>query len=312
MWNRDLNQSGTGHVDFPRLYEAGVKIQCFTIVTRGLPFIGGFPLFAWKQRWPSQARSSEWARALWQIDRLNEFTRSSGGKAAIAATAQQLRDNLREGRLSAILGIEGGHVVEGDAQRVRQLYERGVRFMSLTHLGNNELGGSSFPFVPQRPLSALGHAVLEEMVAVGMSVDIAHASKKTLADIVANRKAKLFCSHSGVVGATKHWRNLPDEALKEVAARGGLVGIIFAPAFIGGKKVENVVRHIEHAINVMGEDHVGFGSDFDGFIPLPRGMRDVRDLHLITDELLNRGHTESRVEKIIGGNYRRFFEETLP
>lgn len=312
MWNRDLNQVGSGHVDFPRLYEAGVKIQCFTIVTRGLPFIGGFPLFAWKQRWPAQAIGSEWARCIFQIDRLNEFCRRSEGKASIAATAQQLRANLAEGRLSAILGVEGGHVVENDPSRVRQLFERGVRFMSLTHLGNNELGGSSFPFVPQRPLSKLGRDVLEEMAAIGMAVDLAHASKKTLKDILENKQAKLFCSHSGVVGATRHWRNLPDEALKEVANRGGVVGIIFAPAFIGGKRVENVARHIEHAIDVMGEDHVGFGSDFDGFIPLPKGMRDVRDLHLITDELLRRGHSEARVEKIIGGNYRRFFEETLP
>ncbi len=144
-----------------------------------------------------------------------------------------------------------------------------------------------------------------------MALDVAHASRRTLAELLAHPKARPFCSHGGVVGATRSWRNLPDDALKAIADKGGVVGIIFATAFIGGKTFEDVARHLEHAVNVMGEDGVGLGSDFDGMVSLPRGMRDVRDLPRLTEVLLARGHSEARVEKLLGGNYRRFFREVL-
>jgi len=312
MWNRDLTISSTeGHVDFPRLRQAGVKLQCFTVVTRGLPLVGAFPLFAAYRRWPRAARRSEWARASWQIDRLEEFCRKSGGTAALARRAQDISDNLRSGRLSAVLGVEGAHALEGGVGRVRELFARGVRFMGLIHLGNNELGGSSFPWLGGKGLSQLGREVLDEMAEVGMSVDVAHASRKAVDDILGHPKARPFCSHTGVRAEAASWRNLGDAALRRIADKGGVVGIIFGTVFLGGKELSDVVRHIEHAVNVMGEDAVGLGSDFDGMVPLPRGMRDVRDLHLLTMALLRR-YPEPLVEKILGQNLRRFFEATFP
>lgn len=109
MWNRDLcERSSEGHVDFPRLREAGVKLQCFTLVTRGFPFIGGFPLFAAWRKWPREARGSEWTRALWQLERLDSFCARSGDTVRVATTGAGLEDNLAHGRLSAVLGVEGG------------------------------------------------------------------------------------------------------------------------------------------------------------------------------------------------------------
>ncbi len=313
MWNRDLNQaSAEGHVDFPRLAEAGVKLQCFTVVTRGLPIIGGFPLFAAWRKWPATARKGEWARACWQIDRLAEACAKSGGRAQQPPTRAALEANVKAGRLSAILGIEGGHAIEGRVERVAELRDRGVRFMGLCHLGNNELGGASTPLAGNRPLTGLGREVLDEMARVGLPVDVAHASRRTLADVLAHPSALPFCSHTGVAGVTPAWRNLDDEALRAIAKRGGVVGIIFATQFLGGRDVAAVVRHIEHAVNVMGEDAVGYGSDFDGMVPLPRGMRDVRDLPLVTEALLARGHPEAWVEKVAGGNWLRFFARALP
>jgi len=312
MWNRDLTvPSAEGHVDFPRLQEAGVKLQCFTIVTRGLPVIGAFPVFAAYRGWPAEARRGEWARASWQIDRMEDFCRRSGGKAAIASRAANIEENLRLGCLSAVLGIEGAHALQGRVARVRELFARGVRFMGLTHLGNNELGGSSFPSIARRGLTRLGYEVLEEMVEVGMSVDLAHASPAVVREILAHAKARPFCSHTGVRSVKGSWRNLDDASLRRIAERGGVVGIIFATMFLGGKEIGDVIRHIEHAVNVMGEDAVGLGSDFDGMVPLPRGIRDVRDLHLLTAGLLQR-YPERQVEKILGENLRRFFRETLP
>lgn len=311
MWNRDLTQRcADGHVDFPRLKEAGVKIQCFTIVTRGLPFIDGFSLFARKQRWPAHARASEWTRCTWQVDRLAHFCRESNGQVSIAATADQLTHNLDTGKLSAVIGIEGGHALEGDPARVAQLAERGVRFMSLTHLANNALGGTSTPLFGNKPLTDHGRAVLEAMAEANMLLDLAHASPAMLPELL-RFKGRLFCSHGGVQGVKAMWRNLTDEVLKQLADRGGVMGVIFARQFLGGKTFAQLVRHIRHAIDVMGEDAVGFGSDFDGMVPLPEGMKDVTGLPLATQALVDSGLPVRVVEKVLGSTFRRFFGETL-
>lgn len=312
MWNRDLSKaSDQGHVDFPRLREAGVKIQAFTIVTRGLPVVGGFPLFMLKERWPSSARQSEWTRCAWQLERLEAFCAASSGLASIAGTKAGLSSNLAEGRLSAIIGIEGAHAIEGSVERVAELAARGVRFMSLTHLANNELGGTSTPLMGNRPLTPLGREVLDAMAAAGMVVDVAHASDAMLPELLSHPTIRPFCSHAGVKGATPLWRNLDDATLKAVADKGGVVGIIFAPQFVGGRQFTDVARHIEHAVQVMGEEGVALGSDFDGMIPLPQGMKDVRDLKKLTQTLLDRGMPVRVVEKVLGHNFRRFWGEVL-
>ena len=312
MWNRDLSRaSSEGHVDFPRLRQAGVKIQCFTLVTRGLPFINGFPVFAWHRGWPREARRSEWTRTLWQLNQMEAFCLKSNGAASIVKTGTDLQENLHSNTLSVVLGIEGAHALEAQVDRIQELFKRGVRFMSLTHLSNNELGGASSPLMGNRGLTALGRNVLEVMVDVGMAVDIAHASQRTLDEILEHPRARLFCSHGGVVGAKALWRNIPDSALKKIAERGGVMGVIFAPMYLGGRRFEDVARHLEHTMDVMGVEGAALGSDFDGMVPLPRGMRDVRDLHLLTECLLQRGHSEETVERILGRNFRRFLAELL-
>lgn len=311
MWNRDLTQQHSqGHVDFVRLKAAGVKVQCFTIVTRGFPVLGAFRAFMSYRRWPRPARKSEWARAIWQIDQLIDFCERSNGQVSLVRRRASLEENLRDGRISAVLGVEGAHAVEGRIERVGELFAKGVRFMSLTHLSNNELGGSSFPLMPPKKLTVLGRAILDEMARFKMAVDVAHASRQTLKDILSHPTARPFCSHTGVSGVAPMWRNLPDDALRRIADRGGVIGIIFGTVYLGGRRIDDLVRHIEHAANVAGEDAVALGSDFDGMVPLPRGMNDVRDLHLVTQALLQR-HPERWVEKVIGGNLTRFLADIL-
>jgi membrane dipeptidase len=229
---------------------------------------------------------------------------------AVAGSAAELEQNVAAGRISAVLGVEGAQALEGRPERVAELHRRGVRFMSLTHLDNNELGGSSSPLMGNRPLTPLGREVLEAMVGAGMTVDTAHASARTFADLSENPRARLFSSHTGVAGGKPSWRNLTDQQLRAIAGRGGVVGIIFATIYLGGSALSDVVRHVEHAVNVIGEDAVALGSDFDGMIPLPRGMRDVTDTGRLVDALSAR-HPDARVEKIAWGNWRRFFRETL-
>ena len=312
MWNRDLTRaSEQGHVDFPRLREAGVRLQCFTLVTHGWPIVGGFPLFALRHGWPTASLKSPLSRARWQIAQLERFCAASPD-AAIARSREDLDRALAAGRLSAVLGVEGAHALDGEVANVAELFRLGVRFMGLTHLGNNALGGSSFPLMGNRPLTPFGREVLDAMAEQGMSVDVAHASQATLDVILSHPRARPFSSHTGVKACANNWRNLDDPALRRFAGKGGVVAIILGTIYLGGKTFDDVVRHIEHALKVAGEDAVALGSDFDGMVPLPRGMRDVRDLPLLTEALLRRSHPEAIVEKVLGKNLVRFFRETLP
>ncbi len=312
MWNRDLTQAqSAGHVDFPRLKEAGVKLQCFTVVTRGYPFIDGFGAFAWAKGWSRAQRQGEWARCRAQLEWMRELCARAPEAVSVAEAGGALEANRGAARVSAVLGVEGAHALEGQVERVAELHRLGVRFMGLLHLHNNELGGSSFPLMGNRGLTPLGHEVLDAMAAVGMAVDLAHASPRTVEDILAHGGPPVFCSHGGVQGAHRSWRNLSDATLRTVAERGGVMGIILTPIYLGGRTLEAVVRHVEHALSVMGEDGVGLGSDFDGLVPLPVGMHDCRDLKRVTEALDRAGIPERVIEKVMGANLWRFCDSLL-
>jgi membrane dipeptidase len=312
MWNRDLRaRQRTGHLDFVRLREAGVRLQAFTVVTEGAPWVGGFPLFAAWRRWPRRAASGAWARAQFQIGRLEEFCGDPAAGARIVHCRADLDAADKAGLLACVLGVEGGQALEGRVGRVTELARRGVRFLGLTHLSANALGGSATPGMRGSGLTGFGAEVVAALAAAGLAVDVAHASPALLDALLLQRQARVFCSHTGVRGAAPHWRNLPDAALRALAERGGVVGILFGTVYLGGRELEDVARHVEHALDVAGEDAVCLGSDFDGFVPLPRGMRDVGDLPRLTELLLARGHPWPRVEKVLGRNLRRFFAEVL-
>jgi membrane dipeptidase len=313
MWNRDLRRrQSAGHLDFERLRQAGVRLQAFTVVTHGYPLVGGFPLFAAWRRWPlPDALGGPWTRALFQIARLHAHCGDPAARARLATRAAELDRAEEEGALACVLGVEGAQALEGRVDRVAELFRLGVRFMSLTHLSANPLGGASTPGMRRRGLTPLGAEVVEAMGAAGMAVDVAHASPGLLGSLLGQAGTRLFCSHTGVAGAAPHWRNLPDTALRAIAARGGVVGILFGTTYLGGRELSDVVRHVDHALRVAGEEAVCLGSDFDGFVPLPRGMRDVTDLPRLTEQLLARGHSRRTVEKVLGRNLRRFFADLL-
>ena len=147
--------------------------------------------------------------------------------------------------------------------------------------------------------------------ATASAVDVAHASPRLLAALLAQEQARIFCSHTGVAALGSRWRNLDDAALRRIAERGGVVGIIFGTPYLGSRRLEAVADHLEHAVRVAGEEAVCLGSDFDGLVPLPAGMRDVTDLWKLTALLLERGHPRRRIERILGLNLRRFLVEVL-
>ncbi|MGC4001082.1 MAG: membrane dipeptidase [Anaeromyxobacter sp.] len=312
MWNRDLTiRQRRGQVDVPRLRQAGVALQAFTIVTRGYPWLDGFGAFAAARGWPRAARRAPWARCLHQVEALHALAARSGGALALADSAAALSVHLDAGRISAVLGVEGGHALEGDAGRVAELAARGVRFMGLTHLGNNALGGTSTPLHGDRPLSTHGFEVVDALAASGLAVDLAHASPRTFDDVLAHpARPRLLCSHAGIAAARPGWRNLSAGQLGRLADRGGVVGVIFATVYLGGSGLEDVVRHVEAALDGAGEDAVGLGSDFDGMVPMPPQLRDVTGLPLLV-QALERRLPAATVEKVAFGNWRRFYGEVL-
>src|SRR5262249_58474759 len=150
-----------------------------------------------------------------------------------------------------------------------------------------------------------------EMARRGMAVDVAHASRRLLEALLAQEQARIFCSHTGVSALGPRWRNLADAALRRIADRGGVVGIIFGTPYLGSRRLEAVADHLEHAVRVAGEESVCLGSDFDGLVPLPSGMRDVTDLWKLTAILMRRGHPRRRIERVLGLNLRRLLSEAL-
>ena len=228
-----------------------------------------------------------------------------------ARTAAEVRAAKAAGRIALWLGVEGALTVEDDLPAIERLRAAGVRFFGPCWNRTNKAGVSSFDKRNPSGLSGVGRELVAECNRLGIMVDVSHASQKTFWDLMSASKTAPFSSHSGATGVKDHPRNLDDEQLRAIGKAGGVVGVIFASHMLGGlltATVETLCDHIEHVARVAGEDAVALGSDFDGFVPLPRGMRDVRDLPRITQVLARRGWSEAQLHKLLGENFLRYFE----
>jgi microsomal dipeptidase-like Zn-dependent dipeptidase len=323
LWNRDLLQRGTrGQVDVPRLIEGKVALQAFTIVTktpRGLNLernddrTDNIFWLALSQRWPVRTWGSLRERAVFQAQKLQRFAARSGGKLVLVRTAGELRQYLerrrRESGLTAgLLGVEGAHALEGRLENLDVLYDAGVRTMAPTHFFDTEIAGSAAG-VAKGGLTPLGREWVRRMEARRMIVDLAHASPRTLDDVLAMATRPVIVSHSGVRGVCDNQRNLSDEHVRGVARSGGLVGIGYWKAATCGEDARAIARSIRYAADLAGIDHVALGSDFDGAITAPF---DTTGLVQVTDALLTEGFGEDEVAKIMGANVLRVLEGALP
>ena len=199
-------------------------------------------------------------------------------------------------------------MLEGRLENVDVMWDAGFRMMAPTHFFDNEVGGSAHG-VTKGGLTALGRQVIARMESRGMLVDLAHASPKTIADVLALATRPVVVSHTGVRGTCDNARNLSDAELRGVAATGGVVGIGYWDTAVCGQDVAAIVRAIRHAVAVAGVDHVGLGSDFDGAVTVPF---DASGLPLLTQALLAAGLSEDEVGKVMGGNVRRVLLAALP
>src|SRR5579863_6114236 len=330
-----------GHIDIPRMRDGGMNAIFFSIWIDG------------RIMGPAAVQ-----KALDQIDAVHENVRRFSNDMVFARTAEEVRRAHAQGKIAALMGVEGGHMIGNDIRIVRIFADLGVRYMTLTHFYNDEWADSSTDKPAHNGLTAFGKDVVREMNRQGIIMDISHVSDKTFYDALAVSKAPLLASHSSCRALCNHVRDMSDDMIKALAAKGGVIQINYEKSFIdqaykdaydkttGGvvehmgevtkscnndeacisremAKMQNkltaegklphvswerIIDHIDHAVKLVGADHVGLGSDFDG-ADMPEGMEDCSKLPKITEALLRKGYSEADIRKILGENTLRVMEQ---
>ncbi|HEU4563058.1 MAG TPA: dipeptidase [Gemmatimonadaceae bacterium] len=297
-----------GHSDVPRLAESGISAQW---------------LAAWVDApYALEEPDASFRRALRLIGIIEEMAARHPDRLLLATSAADVRRAKREGKVALLIGVEGGHAIEGSLEKLRTLHARGARYMTLTWNNGNAWAGSSIGCDGTRTggLTDFGREVLREMERLGMLIDLSHVSDETFADVVESARRPLIASHSNARALHDHPRNLADDQLRAIARTGGVVGVNFYPrfldpAFAAGRRdhvpMAVVVDHIEHIARVAGVRHVALGSDFDGISATPDGLEDVTRMPRLVDALLGRGFGDDEIAGIIGGNALRVMEAVI-
>ena len=325
LWDRDLlKRADRGHTDVPRLAEGNVAVQVFTTVTkspRGQNYDHNSaeapdnitPLFIGQLR-PIPSWFSLKERALVQAEALNRAAEAAPDNLMLIRSAQDLQTLLEVRRkgartLGAILGSEGGHPLQGDIANLRVLYGAGFRLIGLTHFFDNELGGSLHGKGGSGSgLSEFGRQVVREMQERRMIVDLAHASPQMVRDVLAMPGTRPILSHTGIHGHCPSPRNLSDDLVRAIAAKGGVIGIgYWADVNCGGTPAD-IAASVKAAIALVGEDHVSLGSDYDGSVDAPF---DASRLAVLTQALIDAGLSDAQIAKVMGGNMIRYLAQNL-
>jgi len=286
------------------------------------------------------------------IDMVKKFQKDWPDKFAVAKTVADVRAQFKKGLISLPMGMENGAPVEGKLENLRHFYDRGIRYITLTHGKSNHISDSSYDTTRQwHGLSPFGKEVVAEMNRLGIMIDVSHVTDETFYQVMELSKAPVIASHSSCRYFTPGWeRNMDDEMIKALAKNGGVIMIAFGSSFLNdayrkteeklwkyfeehklspnseeGKAyvnkfreennlkytdVSEVAAHIDHVVKLVGVDHAGFGSDFDGVgDSLPTGLKSVEDYPNIIYELLKMGYSEKDIEKICSGNLLRVWSE---
>lgn len=342
----DINQRlADGQLDAVRMQAGGLDAQFFSIWVEPQLYGGG------------GARAIK--RADDQIAAVRQLVEKHPETWELAGTAADVRRIVNDGKLAALMGLEGGYAIDERLEMVERYYRMGVRYMSPAWSVSTDWAGSSGDETGRtRGLNDFGKQVVREMNRLGMMVDVSHVSDPTFWDIINTSTKPVIATHSGCRAIANVPRNLTDEMLRALAKTGGVCSVLFYPEFLepgwsekkkqvdaqiaplvqkasdeepGGiaqKKmardrvrlreyarrlpavtVSRLVDHIDHIVKLVGIDHVGIGSDFDGIQATPTDLATVEDLPNLTKELVRRGYSESDIHKILGGNMLRVMEE---
>jgi microsomal dipeptidase-like Zn-dependent dipeptidase len=323
LWGRDLLERDTyGQVDIPRMVEGNVALQVFSLPTktpRG-PNIehnddktDNIRLLAIVDRWPMRTWNSLTERALYQAQRLHQMAAASRGTFVVIENSADLSRYLEQRRqnhnlAAGMLSIEGAHALDGKLENLDVLYRAGYRMMSPSHFFDTDIGGSAAGMA-KGGLTEKGREWVRQMEARHMIIDLAHASAKTIDDVLAMSTRPLVVSHTGVKGTCNNNRNLNDEQIRAIAAKGGLIGIGYWDTANCGTDAAAIVRALRYVSERVGAEHVTLGSDFDGAVTTPF---DTTGLVQITDAMLAAGYSEREIRMIMGENVVKFLQKNLP
>jgi membrane dipeptidase len=298
----------SNHVDLPRIKEGGLDAAFFSIYMPGT--ITG----------PEAVK-----RSLILIDHVRSLAEQHPNEIVLATTAADVRAAHKAGKFAALMGMEGGHMIDDSLAVLRDYQRLGVRYLTLSHSVNTNWSDSSGDTPKHNGLTDFGKDVVRELNRLGMLVDISHVSDKTFWDAMETSRAPLVASHSSLRSISGHPRNMTDDMIRALGGKGGVIMINYSRSFLSDELYqaglnnvpmaqrptvswEKIVEHIDHAAKLVGAAHVGLGSDFDG-TTVPDGMDDVSMLPKITAALLDKGYSEQDVKNILGENILRLLEK---
>jgi len=323
LWNRNLTKrKNYGHVDFPRMQEGNVALQGFTIVTKspkGQNFTknsgDSFDMITALSIGQGQSIRTWFSlvnRAVYQCKKLHDFAEDYNNEFIVVKSKTDFETLLNKRKtnkkvIGGLLGIEGGHCLEGDIKNLQKVYDAGVRMLGPTHFFDNEMGGSAHG-ISGEGLTQFGMQVIKEMEQKKMIIDVAHSSENIIDDILMHYNGPIVTSHTGVKGTNNSPRNLSDKHLKGIAAKGGLIGIAFFPEAIGDGGIPDIVNAMIYTKNLIGIKHVTLGSDYDGSVTVPF---DVTGYPLLVEEMIKQGLSTEEIKAIMGENVKRFLLERL-
>jgi membrane dipeptidase len=328
----DISQpQKTLQTDIPRLRAGGVGAQFWSV---WVPVDLGY-------------KGEALATTLEQIELVKQMINRYPDTFELAVSTDDIERIHKEGKIASLIGVEGGHCIQESLNALRKLYDLGARYMTLTHTDTLNWADSGTDEAKHGGLTPFGEDVVRTMNELGMLVDISHVSVDTMNDTLDTSAVPVIFSHSSSRAVADHPRNVPDQVLKRLREKDGVVMVNFFSGFIVPESVKTVsegmewerklksqfepdrveielkrwkaehpyprgtihdlLDHIDHIAQVAGPEHVGLGSDFDGVSVLPIQLEDVSCYPTITQGLLDRGYSEAQIEGILGGNLMRVF-----
>ena len=288
-------RSEHGHIDLPRMIDGGVTCQTFAMYTGNKPIVPDATL-----------------KALQMTDVFYEGIEENDGIVAVTS-ADEIVAAKKAGKATGLLSIEGAEPLMGDIGLLRVFYRLGVRMLSFAWNFRTPFADGLGARRSESKLPELGIQALEEMERLGMIFDVSHLTDSNFWDVADVMKGAFIASHSNCREIADIPRNLTDDMIAAIADHKGVMGLNFGAGFVHRENatVATLVDHIDRVVELVGSNHVGLGSDFDGVGKLPEGINDCSDLPNITRELVGREYSDEDILKFLGGNHLRVFREVI-
>jgi membrane dipeptidase len=293
-----------GHLDIPRLLEGGVSGAMWSITTN-----------------PFRSAQGRWRAFQRNLETLTGAIAATGGTLKVAKDHAEYLAARKAGAHACLLSIQGGNALAAAPDGPRSIRDQLITRVTLVHLTNSCYGITSSPFAlwkKRRGLTPAGREMVERLNEARIFVDLAHINGRGFWDAVEvhDRTQPLIVTHTGISGVKPHWRNIDDLQIKAIADTGGTIGVIFATDFLKTRQTgpgpEMVIDHLAHIIDIAGEDFASIGSDYDGMIVPPVGLRSGHEYPRLVQCMLRRGWSDVRIKKILGGNFLRAFRMIRP